>query len=354
MQKIMTWGLAASVAVGLMAPLAAHGDRLHLDIGGIGISIQHRVEVRHSVPQDDTLLFQQWYAYQMRAYDRVDPDSGERWSNLVQMVTDVRDNSVQVTDQQYLHRSVLVTPRTEIVFPGGTAVAPPATTAPFHPGQLVVCEGYLRVGGGFVASRVRILGQARGWSNVDKEAEASHFDGTRIWGTVSKLDIFGNVLVLHTDGGPQQFPFDHDAVLIADGQEQPLDTLHAGDRVVAYYHNNEQGQPVVYRVVSLHEHDQYPDGSHPYWTDPAGQAHAPANGLLLEGHLRFIDSGNIFDTLTVRAGDHEMLVRCAKSLQVLDKDGHRRSIYDLQDGESLRVKYFDIGGTLFAERIEIQ
>lgn len=349
----LVWGLLAVLSLGITAPTLAKRDD---DVSPAGQGMVRVIEKNDD--KDDVRVFQQRYAEQLRGYDRIDTESGERLADLVQVVLDVDDNHMMVSDQQGLRRGIFSNSRTKLVLPdvnrgftnGFSLQKRPTGTSlndAIRPGDLVVVAGYLRVGGGLVATSIRLLN--RGYDDSQRR-----FDGFRQWGDVREVDARRGRFTLNGPNGRVNVTLEARGTILVDDRQTTLNFLRRGDRVVAYTRRDDNdGEITAYRVVVIKLTDGYPQGDKPYRTDPDYRDDGK-NGKGLEGRLQSVQNGMLFNAMVLRAGDTEFTVRYSKGMEAYDRDGGRISPAKLHDGTRLHIDYIDINGNMFAERIEVQ
>lgn len=368
----IAWGLAALMALGLTLP--GRTDKPTFANPGRDDAMNLRITVTESDEKDDTRAFQAWYGRQMTDYNRIDPETGERLADLLQMVTEVSDGKLMVTDDSSLRRGIVVTPRTRIRREDGyrddryrndrwnNAWRKPTTdprgrlTELIRPGDLIVAEGYLRAGGGITATIIRIVGHTRYYD--DDRYPRQHGYAFRSWGEVRAIDTRRDALIVKTDTGTCTVTTDRNTDILYGRRQVALDDIERGDRVVFYSRDNDRdGSVAAFRIVVLGDRDAYPTGDRPSTYDPDYRDYpdgVPA-GPVLEGRVQGVETGVFFNKMTLRGmNGQEYILRFSKSTQVIDRNGDRVSPLNLRRNERLRVFYTDIAGILFADRMEIE
>lgn len=359
-KTMVMWGLAASMMFGAVAP--SYADKKNNN--GIELKAKVRVVVQDGNDKEETRLYQQWYGNQMGQLNGTDPETGERYADIVQVVTEVTNDQLMVSDQQGLRRGVFVNAHTQVIMTlGRTQVNTVATgrktttrTAPqlvdmVRPGDMVIADGYLKVGGGMVATRIRVVGRARGYDYDDNDTYRPTY-GFRSWGDIREINTRRGEFTLNANNGRVTIKLARDGEVLVNGQRQNLDFLRRGDRVVVY--SRDKNSNVAYRIVILRDNDRYPDGDRPCMTDPDYKDRGTATGPMLEGRLQYISTGVFFNQIVIRTNaGREMTVRCGKTLEAIDRDGNRISLYNLRGDDQLWITYSDVVGTLFAEDIYV-
>lgn len=369
----MTWGLAAVLALTAWPAYAQKGQ------GPKGRDDDNdrrptvRVIIQKTDDNDDVRAFQGWFNLQVRDYNNaIDPETGERIGDLVQLVTDVAPGRVNVIDRANSRRTVLMTDRTRLTFEARAETAMGPTrgnprkgtdlTSRLRPGDLIISYGYLRSNGDFTAMNVRVVGQARGWGyNDDDDWYGQHY-GFRAWGEVRDVDTRRNEVRIDSNLGTVTLTFSRDAEFIYNNKTISLRNLERGDRVVFYYREQGTRTLQVYRLVALRDGERYPEGDRPCYTDPdyrdgRDRWNDDERGTtpVVEGRLNYISSGVLFNKLVLQTNDGRTItVRTSKSLDAIDRNGDRLALFNLREGDWLRVYYNDIAGTFFAERVQLR
>ena len=360
---MLACGMAMLMAFGISMP--ARADRND----NPGHDDHRAPAVTEDNDRNETQAFQAWYGLQMRDYDRVDEETGERLADLAQMVVDVNDGNLLVTDASNLRRGIFITPRTQIFSQrrgeprhdiGGTRkptgeIIRRHTDEIFHAGDLIVAEGYLKVNGGIAATTIRVIGRVRGYGFDDDRPSY----GYRAYGEV-RMAGRGKIEV-NTATGRRSISLEKDAAILIGGQARSLYELRRGDRIVFYARQNSaNGDVVAYRVYALGVNDRYPDGDRPHSADPDtrdthndNNNHADAH--VLEGRMQNILVSVFFNKMTLSDDKgNELSIRFAKSLQWTDRRGNKVSMADVRKDSRLKITYTEIAGSMFAQQIVVQ
>lgn len=316
--------------------------------------------------QDDTRTFQAWYGQQLRGYEQTDRETGARLCDLLQMITEVSGNRLIVVNQADTRRQVTVTDRTQVVFQLVNAAQsswerrdrnyqPGAFIASrLRPGDLAIVEGYLHVSGSLVATRIRVVGHARGWDDETYQSPVDY--GYRGYGEIRSVDERHNRIDVNGKLTPHALTLTAGAEVQVDGRQEDIYALRRGDRIV-YYARYDSGVSLdVYRVVRLRADQAYPKDDHPYWADPDnGSEQHGDRDTTLEGRLNAITSGLFLMKIAVRTElGRNVTVYASKGLMAIGRDGNRVSILRLRAGDQLRIAYTEFNGNLFATRIDIR
>jgi len=374
LHTLLAMGLAALLATALMGPALAQNGRN--DAKPKDRSIRGRVNVRINVrPQndpEDTRVFQSWFGGQLRGYGVIDPETGERLSDVLQIVQEVNNNWIIVANRGEVQRSIMLTPRTKVTFKEITPTwTPPGLNRsqrprgnPFvasriRPGDLVIAHGYLNANGKFVGTNIRVVGHAWGWYDDDDSYPIGY--GYRGWGEVRLVDTRRHTVEVRANIGYITLTLARDGRVEYRGRDYSIDNLEKGDRVVFYYRQDRDDRSIeAYRIVALEGNQSFPRGDEYYWCDPSGndrgdnrdQYKDADGGDWSEGYLDYIDTGSSFNKIVLRMKKGQPSVFfMPKSMRVVDQDGTRISIESLRDGEMLRVYYTNMDGTLFALKI---
>jgi len=362
-------GLAALLAMVLTAPAPAQNGRNE----GKDRSLRGRINVRINVhtqdTPDDSRVVDSWYGSQVRGYDGIDEETGERWNTLIYIVQDVQGNQLFVSSRSGHQENIQLTGRTKVIFqevqrtwtpPGINQWRRPQggefAASRIRSGDLVAVEGIL-THDGLRATRIRVIGHAWGWNDDDNNGGPVGYRN-RAWGDVVLVDMRRNSVEVRANIGYVTLTLSRDGLVQYRGREYRLTNLEKGDRVVFYYEqnrNNNDRSIEAYRIVALEDRDSYPRNDDRYWADPAGNDRNQYGnaGDWAEGSLDTIDIGVSMNKLVLRAGRGKPSVfYLSKSLQVIDVDGSRISLQSLRDGEQLRVYYTMTDGNYFATRIE--
>jgi len=360
---LLACGMAMLMALGISMP--ARADRND----NPGHDDHRGPVVTEDNDRNETQAFQAWYGQQMRDYDRVDEETGERLADLAQMVVDVNEGNLLVTDASNLRRGIFITPRTLIFSqrhgetrhdiggirkPTGEMIRR-HTDEIFHTGDLIVAEGYLKVNGGIVATTIRVIGRVRGYGFDDNQPGY----GSRAYGDVRMVDGRHGKIEVNTRTGRRSIYLEKDAAILIDGKVRSLYELHRGDRIVFYCRQNiADGDVVAYRVYALGANDRYPDGDRPHNADPDtrdihNDHHVDAK--VLEGRLQSVLVSLFFDKLTLRGDDGtDCSIRFARSLQWTDRRGNKVTMADVRKDARLKITYTEIAGSMFAQQIVVQ
>lgn len=358
---VMTWGLVAAMAMGLTLPGMADKPTRRDDD-----KLKVCVTVVDTDSNDDVKAFQAWYGREMRDYDRVDRETGERLNDLLQVVVDIRGNQLLVTDQSGLRRGVLVNGRTRLTIDedfdrrdrrtlGVGAAINSRLAEIFREGDLIIAEGYLRVNGGISATNIRLMGHVRGYGRDDDEYDRGY--RFRAWGEVRSVDVRDGEFEIDTSLGRRIVQIERNATILENGREVRASNIRRGDRVIVYSRDiNRGGKISAFRVVLLNDREAFPRTDRPHPSDPdyRNDRDNRYDGPVLEGRLLSISTGLLFNKMVVRANNgRDVTVRFSKTLQAIDRDGDRISPLNLYTNERLRIYYNDLGGNYFAERIEV-
>lgn len=350
------WGVLTLLIAAFTFPaLARPGDDKKDDNRGAKI----HVIVRDNDP-DDSRAFQSWYGAQISNYRDIDPETGERIGELLQLVTGVSRGSITLLDRESNRRTAILTNATRITYPQpitgtrGHGNAPDARQY-LRQGDLVIAGGYLRANGQFVATSLRVMGHLRGWDNEENTPAPPQY-GYRAWGTVRMVDVRYRRIEVDANIGRRLVNLPHDVQVIVNGNTSSLTYLRPGDRVVFYYRQYGSKTLDAYRVVVLRAQETYPDGDRPYCTDPDyGPADVSPSAPMLEGRLESMTTSAVFNKIAVKTNAGRTLtIFVPKSLEAVDERGQRISLFNLREGERLRVYYTETLGSYFAQRIEVR
>jgi hypothetical protein len=375
LHTFLALGLATLLAMALTAPVLAQGGR---DDGkGNDRSLRGRITARINVhtqdTPDETRAFDSWYEGQVRGYGSIDTDTGERLNSLIHIVQEVRGNQL-IVSSRYHHRAMIqLNSRTKVIFQeitpswtppgfnrgrrpqGGTFVA-----NRIRPGDLVILEGVLTNRGDLLATRIRVIGHAWGWSDDDDD-DYYRPTGYRAWGEVRLVDSRRNSVEVRANTGYVTLTLSRNGKVLYKGREYRIANLEKGDRVVFYYERNQDNRDrsiEAYLIVALEGNHSYPRGDERYWADPSGYDRGDDRdqyqnaGDWIDGNLDYIDIGVTFNKLVLRVQRGKPGVfYLPKSLLVIDEDGSRISVQSLRDGEQLRVYYMEMDGHYHATRI---
>jgi len=368
-------GLAALLAMALTAPVPAQVDGKAKDR-----SLRGRVEVRINVQTqktpDEERIYESWFGGQVRGYDAIDDETGERLNSLLYIVQEVQGNQLFVSSRSRNREMVQLSNRTKVIFQEIT----PSWTPPgfnrkrgplgglfvanrIRPGDLVILEGMLTGQGNLLATRVRVVGHAWGW--YDDDDDDDYYGpvnyGNRAWGEVRLVDARRNSVEVRANIGYITLTLSRDGNVQYKGREYRITNLEKGDRIVFYYEQNRDnnGRSIeAYLIVALEGNDGYPRGDERYWTDPAGNDRENDRDQYrnaddwVEGSLDYIDIGVTFNKLVLRVQHGKPSVfYLPKTMPVIDEDGSRISIRELRDGEKLRVYYTEMDGNYYATRV---
>jgi len=329
-----------------------------------------RVITRTVDEQDDIRVYQQWYNWQVRGYDEVDTVSGELFSNLAHMITDVGTDCITVTNSLGARQTVMLTNRTALLFQPCQAFRKrmgdrmhscpepgPITAARLHPGDMVILEGVLRASGNFAASKVRMIGHAWGWDGDDDLAAPQGY-GFRGWGAVNTLDVDRKRVEIDSNGATRSLLLAPDAEVIVRGHVESLNYLRHGDHVVFYYRRADLVPTEVYRIVLITDGQDYPNANGAYWADPtAYQTTSTVTTVeettVVEGEVEYITTGVTFNRLRLRDHGNVFEIRVGGGGFAYGHHGERIPLAKLHDRDHLRVRYYKVGGVMFAGRIEL-
>jgi len=348
--------------IGLALP--SHADHFwdfgyHHDSGitmciGVVNTTSH-VRVIQEDPREELAVYKQWFAEQVRAYADIDEETGEHVCDIAQIVTDVHDGYLLISDAVNNRNKVLVNSRTKIIFPkdsplqSGTA----KLTSILRTGDIITVSGHLQAHD-LLAHTMRVVGHSSGMGD-DVLSTLSY--GARFYGVVETVDIANATLVVKFNDGRRTVLLEHDATVWFDGKQQQLYYLRPGDRIIGYCHdrNFDQNQS-VFRIVLLRNTDLFPLGDAPYWADPdAVIVESTVPGPIIEGDVEYITTGVFFDTVYIHTHDgHHERFHFPHSMNVIDPHGHQVVPHDLHAGSTLRVHYSDIGGNHFAHRLDVR
>ncbi len=365
---LLILGLVISTMTAMAAP-SDHWDRDHRghdrnDHDG-GSSVSLKVIIHEEDSRVSLRIFQGWFDFQVRGYDEIDKHTGKCLHDIMLLVTDVSPDRILVKDHEGEQREVLLTKHTELVFQAAKrSWTPPGVAERYwlprtdlgtrlRAGDLVIVEGHPRLFGHIEAITVRVIGHV--WGGYD-DCHVGGDYGTRSWGEVRNVIEWSRLVELNTDGGKRILHVGQNADILADGKVHTLDYLRDHDHVVFYYRGDDKSTVEAYRVVVLGKDDRYPDGTKPYWTDPADARAADTDATtVIEGHLRYISTSPTFNKLVLRTtDDQEVTIRTAKEKKAFDRDGKPVSLVDLHDNELLRISYYVMGDEKFAEHIDIR
>jgi len=367
----LSWALAAVLAAALAGPVRAQSDtanaitRDRSDRGRTAV----RIVTTTGDAASDTRAMQQFMGGQFRRYTTVDPETGERISDLLQMVEEVKDGYLLVSNQTDRLRTIVITNRTKLTFtavdtrdtdrshwmygrgPQGNA-AGGVVTARLRPGDLLIAQGYLNAVGKFVGTNLRVVGHAYGWYD-DADYATS---GTRGYGEVRSVDRTRDRIEVQSNLGTLTVSLSRGGEVLYRDRQIGIRDLQRGNRVVFYSYATGRNSLEAFRIVQLSDGQAYPRGNERYWADPRGwngDNDRGDTGEWMEGNLDYISTGVLLHKLvlnTTRGRSTTFML--SKSLRVIDRDGSRISINALREGELLRVYYTNVDGVLFATRIE--
>jgi len=382
LHTFLTMGLAALLAMALTAPVSAQNGRNNEK--GKDRSIRGRIEVRintHTeVTPDETRVFDSWFGGQVRGYDAIDEDTGERLDSLIHIVQDVQGNQLMVSSRHRHQAMIQLTKRTRVIFQEIT----PSWTPPgfnrgqrqhggnfvaerIRPGDLVILEGIMTGHGDLLATQIRVVGHAWGWFDDDDDYYGPVNYGNRAWGEVRQVDGRRNSVEVRANIGYITLTLSREGKVLYKGREYRITNLEQGDRVVFYYERNRDNNNrsiEAYRIVALEGNDNYPRGDERHWADPSGYDRGDDRddrdqyrnaGDWVEGSLDYIDIGVTFNKLVLRVQRGQPSVfYLSKTMSIIDEDGSRISIRDLRDGEKLRVYYTEMDGNYYATHVMAQ
>lgn len=380
---LLAWALVAALAVTLVGPIMAQDDKGEGKALGKDRSDRGRASVRIEVTTDETTdnrAMQQFMGGQFRRYNSIDPVTGERISDLLQMVVEVNNGYLLVANQTDYRRSIVLTDRTRVTFeqirgreerpdfwltpgrprPGdrndqvrGTDQARGSAfvTDRLRPGDLLIAQGYLNAAGKFVGTELRVMGHADGWYDDEYASR-----GIRLYGEVRSVDGRRDRAEVQTNQGTRTVELARNGELLYRGREYEMRDLEKGDRVVIYADDDARTTVDAIRIVVLEDRQAYPRGDERYWADPPNwwtNDDDRDNGTWMEGNLNYIQQGALLHRLVLNGPrNRSTTFLLSKTLKVIDRDGTRISLNTLREGELLRVYYTDVDGTFFATRIE--
>jgi hypothetical protein len=355
----VTWGIAALMMIGLVGPAAAKGGPGY----GWGNDKGPKAQVSVTIT-DDRAQYQTWYKAQtQRCREEIDPVTGERLADLVQLVTDIRRDRVELQNRDGDRQTIYLTERTRFHFEpmkgsGCDFSRRGSTYTGIRPGDMIIVQGFLRAGG-FVASSVRVVDHAWGWDGeFDNGKDVCGFDGIRAFGEVRDVDPRRESIEVSANVGRRIVELARGGEVLADGRAIRLSTIRRGDRVVFYYDREATStyNPRVEatRIVVLRANEAYPDGNRPHTCDPKGHDHPAERGNGLEGRVEGTSSGVFFNKITIRDGGRTVSVLAAKSLTALARNGNRLPITALHQGDVVRISYTEIDGVYFANSVTLR
>ncbi len=360
-RQLVTWSMAALLALGLMGPGSARGyDQSHH--GWSGHDSGPKVEVVVKV-DDDRAMYQHWYRAQTaRCHDDIDEITGERLADLLQLVTDVNRDRVELQNHDGDKQTIYLNERTHYHFePLKTSTCDfshrGSDYTGVHPGDMIIVQGFLRAGG-FAASSVRVVDHAWGWGA--EAATAATYDGFRAYGEIRDVDYVHDRFEVTANVGRRLVGLAADGVVLLNGHEVAVGTLHHGDRVVIYYTKEATSSYTprieVSRVVVLRGNEAYPDGDRPYLCDPRYHAdeHPADAGAVLEGRVEGVSGGLFFNRITLRDGGHSVSVLVGKALTAEGHHGDRLPVTELHPGDVVHIAYTELDGTYFAAHVELR
>jgi hypothetical protein len=362
-KKIIVGALACALTLG--------GSSLAM-AGPVGLKITITKQQNAPAPRawdrntdrDDEQTYRDWYGAVSRDYSDVDRETGERIGDLLQVVTEVSDTRLMVSDSQRLSRAVFVSKDTVVTFPEVSrrsslvGFGRPAQrkgrgiTDYVKVGDLVVVQGYLRNNGGVFANSIRVYGQARHGNNPP----APSFQGVRLWGTVRSIDGRRGIVDVDTNIGQRRFSLDRNGVVLNGGKPRSFNALRVGDRVVLYAATANDRIIPASRIVVMAAADRYPEVDRPCHTDPNYRAedNTPADLPGAEGSFVELQPTFLFDRLIVRDRQgNEIVYRVAKETSIVDRKGHEMSLGDVRVGTQLRVQFQQVGDTRFAREVDM-
>ena len=344
----------------------------------IGVSTStvttHVDTVTHLDAQDESVIYQQWFNAQVHDYDDIDSASGERLSELTEMVNSIENGHVTVSNAQGFQQTVNMTDRTVVTFDpcrafrahmGSRMSRYPAPgvipNSRLENGDLVVLEGVMKGSGLFLATRVRVVGHV--WSLDDDAVAPTRGYTLRSWGEVAAVDTDRQRIEVRSNTGYRVLHLAAGGELLANGHTTTLDFLHRGDHVV-FYAARDEGSPVeIFRVVWLSERDAYPTGDVAYWSDPAdavvssGTAVVPTTTSVTtttytEGDVESVYVGTYFTRLMVRSGGALIAINVGNSGFCYGPHGEHIALHDLHGHDHIRVQTYKAGGVNFGGRVE--
>jgi hypothetical protein len=367
-RRVLQWSIVTLLSAVLAVPALARpygwekDDRRDRDDDRAAV---HVVVTQDN--QDESRVFSQWYGAQVNGLNGIDQETGERVADLVQMVVEVSRTRLVLADRQNLQRDVALVERTHVSFPkpltnNGTRSFGDRDRGSdakdyLRPGDLVICTGYLRSTGQFVATDIRVMDHTRwGQDFSDYNPPKPGYNGQRAWGTIRTVDVRGGRLSIDLNIGRRSVTLDRNAVVLANGRTIQPAYLRPGDRVVIYYRADDISLPVAYRVVVLQMDAGFPDGDRPHCADPD---YTPGHdydhgGPVFEGRCDSVVVGVLFAKIVLRTGNTSVTIYLPKTMDVFDRRGQRVSCGNVRQGDQLRISYNDVAGTHFAQRIDVR
>jgi len=361
----LTRALLAVMAVAISLPsTAAPNDGKDRSARG---SVSVRIVISPNNDPNDARAFQHWYGGQMRGYDRVDPETGERYSEILQIVQEVSNGWLSVSNREDFRRAIVFNQRTKVVFQNVTPTwTPPGqehtyrpqpgnnwTISRIRPGDLIIAEGYLHANGKFVSTRIRVIGHAWGYDD-DYYFQPNYpsYEGNRAYGDVLLVDQRRNEVEVRANIGYRTLSLGRNGTVLINGRRANIQELRKGDRIVFYYQRDHNRNLEVYHIVRLDAQQAYPRDTERYWGDPNVYDYADNTGTWMEGTLDYISTGAMFNRMVLRADrGHVVTFNLPTQMTIIDYDGTRIPINRLREGEKLRVYYTDLEGTLFATKV---
>lgn len=302
---------------------------------------------------------------QINEYNYTDIETGERMSNILQLVTDVNDYGLTYCDANGKYYDAAVNKKSEVILTDKVSRAVPRhrrndddipLSSVLRRGDLVVVEGTFRMTGTMLATRIRLIGTLRGISD-DNSVSPSY--GYRYYGEITTIDARRSTLTIRQDNRNVNATFSANVQILANGREQSTYYLRKGDRVVAYSFDAANRTAALYRIVVLTANERYPRNNEPFWTDPDTRIGQDKNSSkptapLLEGTLLTFSRGYYNSQLDVMSFDgrvNSFMVSAA--IPLYDRHGADISLDTLRRGDRLRVFYQPAKGIMEAIRIEL-
>ena len=361
LNNLLIWGLLALLAVAVTLPSLAQPNKAK------DRSVRGQASVKIVIgnnAQEDTRTFQRWYDGQVRGYNRIDPETGERYSDLLQLVEEVNNGWLIVSNRVDSRRSVVYNARTKVVFEDNTPSwtppgyqhnrrshnGPPAISR-IRPGDLIIAQGYMNASGKFVGTTIRVVGSSWGWYDDDYYTTPIH-TGYRAWGDVTNVDARREQIEVRSNTGLRTVSLTRTGVVLYNNREIKLETLRRGDRVVFYFTRDQDRSVEAYRIVRIDDRQAFPRDKESYWADPKDYRTDDNRGTFMDGRLDRVTSAGLFYKLELRVDrGRTVTFTMPRNMKVIDEDGDLISINSLREGENLRVHYTDLDGMNYALRV---